>query len=73
MEEGESYKYRSFMEEKWKQKWRLVFSKGKMVFAVVFLSLKISRISELEMGTTVKIWTEAWGLQESSRDNTFLQ
>ena len=36
-----------------------------------YFSLGISRIYEREKGTVVKIGTEAGGLQESSRANTF--
>ena len=39
-------------------------------FLAVF-SHEINRISEYKMGTTMKIWTEALGIQDSSRDNTF--
>ena len=44
--------------------------KGKMCLQQYF-SLGINRISEGEKGTVVKIGTEAGGLQESSRANTF--
>ena len=34
--------------------------------------LEINRISECKMGTTVKIWTEAWGISRVFKSQNFL-